>query len=116
MTTTKARTILSYLQELVKDFGVVTIEPVSEYKKEWNKKHDDVKDLYTIKIVHKDTSIGKGFQEHDMFTLADIMPSKYSGFFYTVIKNDLLKGTNLHCGGYSECGNELKYDISWVRG
>ena len=108
--------ILNYLTELTKDFGTVEVLPVSEFKKEWNKKQENVKDLYTIKIVHKDKSIGTGFQNNDVFSLKSIAPSKYMSFFYEVINEDLLKGSKLHCGSCSECGNTIEYDITWIRG
>ena len=68
---------------------------------------------YIIKITHKDTRVGKGFQEHDEFTLSDIMPSKYSSFYYQVVQ-DIVKPNRdkLYCGGYSECGNVLEYQIT----
>lgn len=108
--------ILNYLTELTKDFGTVELVPVSEFKKEWNKEHENVKDLYTIKITHKDNSIGREFQNNDIFSLKDITPSKYMSFFYEVINEDLLKGSKLHCGSCSECGNTIEYDITWIRG
>ena len=49
-----------------------------------------------------------------MFTLADIMPSKYMDFFNKELKR-LLANTKLYVIGCSECGNELAYDIMWNR-
>ena len=106
--------LLNDLKELTGDFAEVSIIPCSDYKKESNKNNADVKNVFTIKIVHKDTRIGRGFQEHDMFTLADIMPSKYMSFFNQELKR-LLANTKLYVIGCSECGNELAYDIMWNR-
>ena len=106
--------LLKDLKKLTGDFAEVSIIPCSDYKKESNKNNADVKDVFTIKIVHKDTRIGRGFQEHDMFVLADIMPSKYMDFFKQELKR-LLANTKLYVIGCSECGNELAYDIMWNR-
>ena len=97
--------LLKDLKELAGEFAEVSILPCSDYRREANKKNTDIKDVFTIKIVHKDTKVGKGFQEHDMFTLADIMPSKYMSFFNQELKR-LLANTKLYVVGCSECGNE----------
>ena len=49
-----------------------------------------------------------------MFTLADIMPSKYMDFFNRELKR-LLANTKLYVIGCSECGNELMYNVMWNR-
>ena len=106
--------LLKDLKELAGEFAEVSIIPCSDYRREENKKHADVKDVFTVKIVHKDTRVGKGFQEHNTFTLADIMPSKYMDFFYNELKG-LLANTKLYVIGCSECGNELMYKVMWNR-
>ena len=106
--------LLKDLKELAGEFAEVSILPCSDYRREANKKNTDIKDVFTIKIVHKDTKVGKGFQEHDMFTLADIMPSKYMSFFNQELKR-LLANTKLYVVGCSECGNELMYNVMWNR-
>ena len=73
--------LLKDLKELAGEFAEVSIIPCSDYRREANKKNADVKDVFTVKIVHKDTRVGKGFTEHNTCTLADIMPSKYMDFF-----------------------------------
>lgn len=106
--------LLKDLKELAGEFADVSIIPCSDYKKEVSKNNTDVKDVFTVKIVHKDTKVGKGFQENDMFTLADIMPSKYMSFFNNELKR-LLASTKLYVIGCSECGNVLAYDVMWNR-
>lgn len=106
--------LLKDLKELAGEFAEVSIIPCSDYRREENKKHADVKDVFTVKIVHKDTRIGKGFTEHNTFTLADIMPSKYMDFFNNELKR-LLANTKLYVIGCSECGNELMYNVMWNR-
>lgn len=106
--------LLKDLKELAGEFAEVSILPCSDYRKETNKKNADAKDVFTVKIVHKDTKVGKGFQNNDMFTLADIMPSKYMSFFNNELKR-LLANTKLYVVGCSECGNELMYNVMWNR-
>ena len=106
--------LLKDLKELAGEFAEVSIIPCSDYRREENKKHADVKDVFTVKIVHKDTRVGKGFTEHNTFTLADIMPSKYMDFFNNELKR-LLANTKLYVIGCSECGNELMYNVMWNR-
>ena len=106
--------LLKDLKELAGEFAEVSIIPCSDYRREENKKHADIKDVFTVKIVHKDTRVGKGFTEHNTFTLADIMPSKYMDFFNKELKR-LLASTKLYVIGCSECGNELMYNVMWNR-
>ena len=106
--------LLKDLKELAGEFAEVSIIPCSDYRKETNKKNTDIKDVFTVKIVHKDTKVGKGFQNNDMFTLADIMPSKYMDFFNKELKR-LLANTKLYVIGCRECGNELMYNVMWNR-
>ena len=106
--------LLKDLKELAGEFAEVSIIPCSDYRREENKKHADIKDVFTVKIVHKDTRVGKGFTEHNTFTLADIMPSKYMDFFNRELKR-LLANTKLYVIGCSECGNELMYNVMWNR-
>ena len=106
--------LLKDLKELAGEFAEVSIIPCSKYRREANKKNADVKDVFTVKIVHKDTKVGTGFQKNDMFTLANIMTSKYMGFFNNELKR-LLTNTKLYVIGCSECGNELMYNVMWNR-
>lgn len=106
--------LLKDLKELAGEFAEVSVIPCSEYRREANKKNADVKDVFTVKIVHKDTKVGTGFQKNDMFTLANIMPSKYMDFFNKELKR-LLANTKLCVIGCSECGNELMYNVVWNR-
>ena len=106
--------LLKDLKELAGEFAEISILPCSDYSREANKKKTDVKEVFIVKIVHKDTKVGTGFQKNDMFTLADIMPSKYMDFFNKELKR-LLANTKLYVIGCSECGNELMYYVKWNR-
>ena len=94
--------LVNYVKEVSGEFAEVEVSK-DEYRD----------DMYILKVTHKDKRVGKGFQEHDEFTLSDIMPSKYSSFYYQVVQ-DIVKPNRdkLYCGGYSECGNVLQYKIT----
>lgn len=106
--------VIKELKAVAGDFAEVNIIPCSEYSKEWNNKSKDVKNLYKVKIVHKDTRVGSDFVNNDTITLASIMPSKYMDFFYKELKH-IFTGTKLYIVSSQECGNELQYDVMWNR-
>ena len=106
--------VVKELKAVAGDFAEVNIIPCGEFKKQWSDKHKDVKHVFTIKIVHKDTRVGEGFKKHDMFTFADIAPSKYMDFFAKEL-DKIFDKTKLYVNCMIECGNELEYDVMWNR-
>ena len=108
-------TLLNELKAISKEFAEVNIIPVSDYYKQDNKTRSYVKHLFTITVVHKDNNVGKGFQEHDMFTLVDIAPSKYMNYFYQKINDilDTMFNGKIYLTGCSECGNKLEYFVNY---
>ena len=111
-------TLLEQLQNILKPGHTLAIEPLSKdsYFRVCNKRDNDSKYLFTIKLSCPDSTAGKGFVEHEFFTLADLAPSKLSSFYNKQINSILDKATNgqLYCSGYCECGTEIAYDIRWL--
>lgn len=111
-------TLLEDLKNILLPGHTLTIEALDKnsYYKDWNKTSKNVKHLYYIKISCPDSKAGQGFLEHDNFTLADIMPSKHSGIYNKQINEILEKFSNnqMYCGGYTECGTEIEYQVMWM--
>lgn len=111
-------TLLEELQTILLPGHRLTIKPLGKtsYYRDCNKKSNDSKYLYYIKLDCPNSKAGKGFLEHENFTLADIAPSKHSGVYNKQINEILNKFSNgqIYCSGYSECGTEIEYTIRWI--
>lgn len=111
-------TLLESLKSILLPGHTLTIKALDKdcYFRDCNKKHKDNKYLYYIKISCPDSKAGKGFLEHDNFTLVDIMPSKQSEIYNKQIGQILDNFSNgqIYVSCTTECGTEIEYTVRWL--